>query len=337
MKRKRSRKPGRRAVLVGVVLASMTAAGAVAAALLVPYAGFDRPVFVDIPKGTGTRAMGRLLAKQGVVRSGWQFLLVRAVRPRVALQAGEYRFAGPSSAWEVFDRIARGDVFYYEVPVPEGYNIFDIAGAVDALGIITRSQFLAAARDPSTIRDLAPSAPSLEGYLFPSTYRITRQTSGADFCRQMTEQFRRVWKEMGAPAGADVHHAVTLASLVEKETAVPPERAVVASVYHNRLRMGMRLECDPTAIYAALLEGRYRGSIYRSDLERDHPYNTYRRTGLPPGPIANPSRASLEAALRPARTDFLYFVALPGNSGGHAFSRSLAAHHRAVERYRRGQ
>ena len=152
----------------------------------------------------------------------------------------------------------------------------------------------------------------------------------------MTGQFRKVWKELGG-AETGVNRTVTLASLVEKETAVPGERAEVASVYANRLRSGMKLDCDPTTIYAALLEGRYRGTIYRSDLESTHPYNTYRNPGLPPGPIANPGVASLKAAIAPAETEFLYFVAKPGGSGAHSFSRTLAEHNTAVQTYRAGQ
>jgi UPF0755 protein len=148
----------------------------------------------------------------------------------------------------------------------------------------------------------------------------------------MTDNFRKIWNELGG--SGDVNRAVTLASLVEKETGVPDERPSVASVYHNRLRLGMKLDCDPTTIYAALLEGRYRGTIHRSDLDRDHPYNTYRRPGLPPGPIANPGRESLKAALRPADTAYLYFVAKADDSGGHVFSQSLSEHNAAVQQFR---
>ncbi|MGC8793021.1 MAG: endolytic transglycosylase MltG [Bryobacteraceae bacterium] len=299
------------------------------------YAGFAGETFVDIPARTSSWQIGRLLADAGVIRYRWQFWLARALKPRTRLHYGEYRFQAPASTWEVFERVARGDVFYYLLTVPEGSNMFDIAAAVEQLGVMTAAELLRQARDPSLIRDLAPRAPSLEGYLFPDTYRITRRATAYDLCRQMTERFRQAWASLKTVA--DVHETVTLASLIEKETALPHERPLVASVFLNRLKLGMPLACDPTAIYAALLEDRYRGTLYRSDLESMHRYNTYRHAGLPPGPIANPGLESLKAALNPAQTDYLYFVALPDGSGAHQFSRDLASHQRAVARYRRGQ
>jgi cell division protein YceG involved in septum cleavage len=193
---------------------------------------------------------------------------------------------------------------------------------------------VAQAGEPVLIRDLAPEAATLEGYLFPSTYRLTRLMPAEQICRQMTGQFRRVWQELGAPAGA--HRLVTLASLVEKETAVAAERPVIASVFRNRLAIGMKLDCDPTTIYAALLENRYRGAIFQSDLASASRYNTYKHAGLPPGPIANPGKRALEAALAPAETKFLYFVARPDQTGMHQFSVDLDQHQRAVAQYRRG-
>ncbi|MBI1786155.1 MAG: endolytic transglycosylase MltG [Acidobacteria bacterium] len=291
--------------------------------------------FVDIPKGASTPEIAVRLGAAGVVRQSWLFLAARALRPRAKLQAGEYRFASPASPLEVLDRLARGDVFYYQLSVPEGHSSFDIAASLESLEIMDPREFLRAVRDPSLIRDLAPEGPSLEGYLFPDTYRLTRHTSPEELCRMLTRRFRAAWKELGAPAGA--HRTVTLASLIEKEAAVAEERPLIASVYGNRLKIGVKLDCDPTTVYAAQLEGRYRGVIHRSDLDRSHPYNTYRRAGLPPGPIANPGLASLRAALEPAQSDFLYFVARPDGSGRHQFSRNLAAHEAAASRYRRAQ
>jgi len=300
-----------------------------------PYAGFAGETFVDIPAGASSWEIGRLLAQSGAIRWRWQFWLARALKPGAMLHYGEYRFREAASTWAVFDRLARGDVFYYALTVPEGSNIFDIAAAIEQLGLMPAREFLREARDPSLIRDLAPRAPTLEGYLFPDTYRVTRHATARDLCRQMTRRFRQVWASL--QAGADVHETVTLASLIEKETALPHERPLIASVFLNRLRLGMPLECDPTAIYAALLEERYRGVLYRSDLESKQRYNTYQHVGLPPGPIANPGLDAIKAALNPARTDYLYFVALPDGSGAHQFSRDLASHQRAVARYRRGQ
>jgi UPF0755 protein len=227
-------------------------------------------------------------------------------------------------------------VFYYELRVPEGSNMFDIAAALEKLGLMKQDAFLSVSKNPALIQDLAPTAPSLEGYLFPSTYRLVRSTTPQQVAREMTSQFRKVWKDLSGNA-TDVNRIVTLASLVEKETAIPSERPAVASVYVNRLERNMKLDCDPTTIYAALLEGRYRGTIYRSDLESANAYNTYRNPGLPPGPIANPGIASLKAALQPASTEYLYFVARPDGSGGHSFSETLGQHNEAVRAYRTGR
>ena len=186
------------------------------------------------------------------------------------------------------------------------------------------------------IRDIAPDAPSLEGYLFPSTYRVERSATVQQLCRMMTDLFRKQWRELRRPdSPANVNATVTLASLVEKETAVPEERSLVASVFANRLRLGMPLDCDPTTIYASLLDQRYHGTIYRSDLDSSNPYNTYKHAGLPPGPIANPGIAALKAALAPADTKYLYFVAKADGSGGHQFSETIEEHGRAVQKYRR--
>ena len=322
-----------RRVLLLLIFIALVAAAFAYWAVGMPYQGKSEPVFVIIEPGTPTQSMARTLASAGVIRSDWSFLMARALNPRAKLQAGEYRFQGALSTWDVYNKIARGDIFYYELRVPEGANMFDIAAQLEHLGLIKRDAFLNAARNTQLIRDIAPAAPSLEGYLFPSTYRVARHTTAQQIAREMTTQFRKVWDEVGG-GGTDVNRVVTLASLVEKETAVPTERPAVASVYQNRLRIGMKLDCDPTTIYAAMLEGRYRGTIYRSDLDRDHPYNTYRRPGLPPGPIANPGRDSLRAALKPADTSFLYFVAKGDGSGAHIFTENLSDHSVAVQQYR---
>jgi len=269
--------------------------------------------------------MAQRLADAGVVRYAWQFWLARAIHPRTTLQAGEYRFNQPASVAEVFSRLGRGDVFYFSFTVPEGSNMFDIAKLLDAEGIMSGQDFLKAAEN-------------LEGFLFPSTYRLTHATTPAALCQMMTAQFHKEWKKLMPNETADVPAAdmvkvVTLASLIEKETGIASERPKVASVFMNRLRIGMALDCDPTVIYAALLEDRYRGAIHRSDLDNKNPYNTYQHTGLPPGPIANPGASSLAAALHPAETEYLYFVAKPGGDG-HVFSSNLAAHNKAVGSYR---
>ena len=321
--------------LLAIVLLIALGAGAAYFSLTIPYRGFAKPVILDFPRGTSTAEMANQLAQSGVIRYPWQFLIVRALRPDARLQAGEYQFSEPAAAFRVYARIARGDVFFYELIVPEGSNMFDIASSIDRFDFVKGADFLRAARDPSLIHDLAPEAPTLEGYLFPSTYRLTRRTTVQQLCQMMTDQFRKNWRELQKtdhPAG--VNDIVTLASLVEKETAVPDERPEVAAVFQNRLRLGMALDCDPTTIYASLLEKRYRGAIYRSDLDSANRYNTYKHAGLPPGPIANPGLASLKAAVAPAASDYLYFVAKGDGSGGHQFSKSIDEHNRAVEQYR---
>lgn len=287
------------------------------------YAGFEEPVFVDIPRGTSTLKIGRLLAEAGVLRHPLLYPLARLTRPGAKAQAGEYRFGREAEPAEVFARLARGDVFLVELRVPEGSDVFDIAELAESAGLARAREF---------VRVALP----YEGYLFPSTYRFRRNTPPETVCRTMREQFDKVWAELDT-GGAPRAGVVTLASLVETEAVLAEERARIAGVYRNRLRKGMRLECDPTVKYAAKRDGRWKGTIYKTDLESASRYNTYRHEGLPPGPVANPGAASLKAALRPEATDALYFVARPDQSGGHVFSRDYAAHQRAVADYRRSQ
>ena len=295
-------------------------AGAALYSLQSPYRGFEGELFLQFPKGSGTRAIATQLADAGVVRYAWQFWLARAIHPRAKLQAGEYRFDKPASVADVFSRLERGDVFYFSFTVPEGSNMFDIARLLESEGIMSGQDFLKAAQN-------------LEGFLFPSTYRLSHSITPAALCQMMTARFHKEWTKLMPDPAADMVKTITLASMVEKETGFPAERPVVASVFQNRLRIGMTLDCDPTVIYAALLEQRYRGTIHRSDLDNAHPYNTYRHAGLPPGPIANPGASSLAAALHPAETNYLYFVAKPDGEG-HVFTSNLAAHNKAVGSYR---
>jgi UPF0755 protein len=323
-------------ILFALLLVALIAAAIAFTSLNISYQGFRDQAILDFPKGTSTQAMAEELAQNGVIHYAWQFLLARALHSSQRLQAGEYRFVRGDTPANILNRIARGDVFFYEVVVPEGSNIFDIASIVGRFDFLKASDFLRAARDPTLIRDLAPEAPTLEGYLFPATYRITRSTTVQQLCAMMTAQFRKEWRGLDDRAHTrPVSAVVTLASLIEKETGRADDRPLVASVYENRLSKGMPLDCDPTTIYAALLEERYRGTIYRSDLNSDNAYNTYRHAGLPPGPIANPGLASLRAALAPAETDYLYFVAKPDGSGEHQFSETMAQHNLAVQQYRR--
>lgn len=289
-----------------------------------PYRGFQDEVFLDFPTKTRTEEMARLLSDKGVIAKPWYFTAARVLSPHSTLKAGEYHFDQSASPLEVFAQIARGDTYYQVLTVPEGHNIFDIAEDLKPLRLITADAFMKAARDPSAIRDLDPAAPSLEGYLFPDSYHVNKNTTAESLCRAMTTRFREEWKTLGS--NKSPHDLVTLASMVEREAKRPEERPKIASVFSNRLRLGMKLDCDPTTVYAALLENRYRGKIFRSDLASTNPYNTYTNAGLPPGPIANPGLSSLKAAADPATTDYLYFVAKGDGSGGHTFSENLLGH-----------
>ena len=281
------------------LLAGLLLAGYLIYTLEAPYQGFGKETYVDVPRGSSAIQIADALHAAGVIRSLWSFRLTRVIYRGRKLQAGEYRFAEPLSVVDVYERIARGDVFYLELAVPEGKNMFDIGKLAEQLGLFPAPAFVAQARNPALIRDLDGAAPTLEGYLFPSTYRVNRHTTPERLCRLMTDHFREVWKNLKAPG--DVHRVVTLASLVEKEYKLPEDRPKIAQVFEKRLQIGMKLDCDPTTIYAALLDDRYRGVIHKSDLESSNPYNTYRHAGLPPGPIANPGLASIRAVLHPAK------------------------------------
>jgi UPF0755 protein len=268
-----------------------------------------------------------------VVRSQLVFDALRWIR-RGRLLAGEYRFDHPVAVTEVYERIARGDVYTKTVRVPEGATIFDIAERLEQAGFGPKESFLKAqARDTRLVADLDPAARSLEGYLFPDTYRFPRKATAEQIFATMVRRFR----QEAALAGLkeNVHEVVTMASLVEKETAVDAERPLVASVFANRLAQHMPLMTDPSVIYGLELERQWRGAIYQSDLKRDTAYNTYLHTGLPPGPIANPGLRSLQAAMHPAKTDYLYFVAAGDDPQGHSvFSATLEQHAHDVAAYR---
>jgi UPF0755 protein len=281
--------------------------------------------------GFSTHRIAVELKKAGVIRNVFAFRLWHELHPKLSLKAGEYLFDRPGSTRQVHDRIARGDVYFHVVTIPEGYNMFDIAKAMEEAGLGTSDQFLRIAQTHTDlIADLAPETKSLEGYLFPSTYQFTRTQSREEMIGAMVHQFRQVAQQIGL--SSDVHRIVTMAAIVEKETASPDERPMVASVYYNRLARRMALDADPSVIYAQLLAGNYSGSLHHADLAVDSPYNTYRFPGLPPGPIGNPGRSALEAAMHPATSDYFYFVS-DGN-GHHRFARDLTEHNRNVVAYR---
>jgi UPF0755 protein len=254
------------------------------------------------------------------------------------LKAGEYRFEGAVPMPQVYARIVRGDVYTVRLKIPEGYNIFDIANAVAAAGLGSRDAFLAAERQHTELiawlpQELGEHPQSLEGYLFPDTYYFSRHATPVQILTAMVRRFHQVITLLNM--GGDVQRTVIMASLVEKEVNQDSERPLVAGVFTNRLAQGMPLATDPTVIYAALLDKRWRGAIYASDLQADSPYNTYKHTGLPPGPICNPGVASLRAAMAPAKTDYLYFVS---DAAGHSrFSTDLKEHAEQVEAYRKAE
>ena len=311
----------------------------VALSLLAPYQGYSESVTLVIPQGMGRRAIAEELSARGVLFSRWPFLLYAYTRPLRTLKAGEYVFDRPLSAVEVFRKLERGEVRLYPLRIPEGLTRWEIADEVERLQLASREAFLAATENTALIRDLAPEATTLEGYLFPDTYNFARPSDPAQIVRTMVEYFRRVYeplRESGAtPRSFKTHELVTLASLIEKETGLAEERGLVAAVFYNRLERRTVLACDPTVIYAKRLasEGQFDGYIRASDLERKSPYNTYLNAGLPPGPIASPGRASLEAALSPPASKYLYFVS--NTRGGHFFAATSTEHARNVARYRR--
>ena len=300
--------------------------------------------FLEIAPGTSSRQIAFQLQRRHLIWSRYAFDALRLVR-RGTLKAGEYRFDHPVRLGEVYSRLQRGDVYTIAVTVPEGANMFDVAQRVEEAHLGTSAAFLRAVKgDVALVKDLDPAAVSLEGYLFPDTYRFPRIAKPDQIVAAMVKGFRQAAlsahllepgrKGLKAPA-ADIHNIVTLASLIERETPIPSERPMVASVFINRLAKGMPLDTDPSVIYAALLEGRYRGTIFHSDLEADSPYNTYKHAGLPPGPICNPGLASLRAAMRPAQTDYLYFVAASADPSGHSrFSSTLEQQSANVQVYR---
>jgi UPF0755 protein len=307
-------------------------AGGVAWLIFAPF-GPSSETFVDLAPGSSALAISRQLEAEGVVRSQYAFDLLRWLK-RGRLKAGEYRFDHPASAAEVYARIARGDVFTRTVVIPEGENLFGIAARLEQAGFGPQRDFLeGAAKQLNLVADLDPAATSLEGYLFPDTYHFPRKFGPPQICAAMVRRFRAVANQLGLKG--NVHRVVTLASLVERETAVDAERPLVASVFENRLAKKMPLMTDPAVIYGLQLDGRWRGTIYASDLKRNTPYNTYLHPGLPPGPVANPGARSLRAALQPAKTSYLYFVAAGPNPQGHSlFSSTLEEHTRNVAGYR---
>ena len=326
-----------------VVVVVLVAGGAAASVFYMvnriqqPYKGFPEPErFVEIPSGTGAAEIRRRLVEAGVVSDELSFraALMWTGQSR-ALKAGEYRFDRPMSVVDVVEKLARGDVYGHPITFPEGLTIREMADIVESRGFGKADEFIKAARDGSLVNDLDPAAKDLEGYLFPETYTLPRGTPVATLVSLMVARFRDTYTTLEAKrsgqADLSTRQIVTLASLVEKETGKAEERPLVAAVYRNRLDKNMAMQADPTVVYALVQAGTYDGNIRKRDLSFDSPYNTYKYAGLPPGPIASPGRAALEAALAPADVDYLYFVSR--NDGSHAFAETLAKHNANVQEY----
>lgn len=333
-----------------ILLAAFGAAGWFAWALLTPVEP-PAQTFVMLHPGYSSRRIAAELKKAGVIRSEEAFVLWHYIRHKRSLKAGEYLFEKPASIFDIHKRLGRGDVYFHTVVVPEGFTMFDIARAVEAAGLGSAEDFLKIAQsDTRLVADLDPGAHSLEGYLFPDTYQFSRMITMQEMAAAMVRQFREVARQIGMiqigmtsdpqPGTAEgvaharsPHEVVTMASIVEKETSVPEERPLVASVYYNRLEKNIALDADPSIIYAELLVGTYQGALHHADMQFSSPYNTYRNPGLPPGPIANPGRSALEAAMHPAQSDYYYFVA--DAQGHHRFARTIEEHNQNVEAYRK--
>ena len=317
--------------LAAILLILVVVTGGAAFLVYAPVHPPADEVFVDFPAGTSSTQMAFKLQSAGTIRSRYAFLLLRIWKGG-SLKAGEYRFAGPESAKAIYLRIQKGDVYTRAITVPEGFNLYDIAAAVQNAGLGTADAFLDAAhRNTDLVASWDPRAKSLEGYLYPDTYRFSRHATPRVMQAAMVRRFRTAIADLGLTS--NIARTLVLASLVEKEVRFDDERALAAGVFQNRLQRGMPLQTDPTVIYAALLAGRWTGVIHRSDLDLDSSYNTYRHAGLPPGPICSPGSAALRAAMQPAKTDSLYFVA---DATGHTqFSVGLKEHASQVDTYRK--
>jgi UPF0755 protein len=308
-----------------------------------PHAHQAAEKTLTIEPGASTNLIVAQLHRERVLAREWPTQLwLRLVARGKKFKAGDYEFKSPISPREVIDRLVRGEIAIHEFTIPEGYNQFDVARSLIGLQGLKQpapedaEAALELFKNVSSIADLDPEAVNLEGYLFPDTYEYARSNTREELVEAMIKRFRKVYthemEKRAEEVGMTTRQVVTLASLIEKEAKIDSERELISSVFHRRLKMGIPLACDPTLIYAALIEGKYRGKIYQSDIDRDSPYNTYKRAGLPPGPIASPGRRSIEAALNPAQTEYLYFVVdATKNDGSHKFSATAADHEQAVK------
>jgi UPF0755 protein len=295
-------------------------------------------IIFEVKKGDTARGIAQNLKEKGVIRQKAIFILgYKLFYSPQSLKAGEYAIRFPQSTKEILGLITKGNVVLHPITIPEGLTRQEIALHLQTTASIGYEDFLGATKGVDSIKDMDPKATDLEGYLFPETYHFSKNFSVEDIVTAMVSHFRAVfseaWQERAEELGLTAREVVILASLIEKETSLPEEREVVSSVFHNRLNIGMKLDCDPTIIYALKLEGRFKDRLRTKDLRYDTPYNTYLYPGLPPGPIANPGKESLQAALFPAHTDYFYFVSR--NDGSHHFSQTFREHQNAVIKYQK--
>ena len=328
------------ALILLVVLAAAAAAGYVWYSIEKPYGKIPAEgMYVDIPHGASRRAAAHILKKAGVIRNSFAFEFYARRHPKRTLQAGEYFFDHAQAGKEIFWKLANGEVYQQPFTVREGETIYDIARDLEAAKYMAADDFLKAAEDPTEIKDLFPEARTLEGFLFPATYNLPKHAPAEELTGMMVRKFREALANVlpngnkGSDPPVSIGSVVTLASLVERETPKPDERRLVAGAFTNRLEKNMPLQCDPTVIYALQMDDEYNGTLRLRDLRLNSPYNTYRNRGLPPGPIGNPGEVALRAALHPALTDYLYFVA--NTQGGHFFASTLAEHNKNVAKYHR--
>jgi len=304
------------------------------------YSAEEEEVFINIPPGTGASKITEMLKDQGVLHMRLPLRLwMRYHGVDRNLKAGEYRFSGKATPIEIAERLTRGDIYFRSITIPEGMTAMETVDLLASNGFGDREKLEAMLLRTDLIKDLNPNAKNLEGYLFPATYRFGRNDDEEAIIRAMVGQFRsrinRILTDSPLPDGLTVADIVVIASMIEKEARVSWERPIVASVIHNRLRIRMKLDIDATVVYAMKLAGTWDGRILRADLQMDSPYNTYIYRDLPPGPIGNPGESTIRAALNPARTDYLFYVAR--NDGTHHFSRDLQSHNNAVNRYIRSR
>jgi UPF0755 protein len=305
-----------------------------------PFKSYKDSQHVKISKGTSSKSIARQLESLGIIKSRWHFLVTLWLhRSNQGLRAGEYQFLQPLTPIEVMEKLRKGEHSLVSVTFPEGLTIAEMAQIYERSALGDAKDFIKAAGAVGLIRDLDPQAADLEGYLFPETYRVSRHSKVEELIHQMVHEFKKSYttqiQQKVATQSLNLRQIVTLASLIEKETAIASERNLVSAVFSNRLKVGMPLQCDPTVIYALRQTGKYDGNLTKTNMQIDSPYNTYRYKGIPPGPIASPSRESLWAALEPAEVKYLYFVAR--KDGSHEFSEKYQEHVSNVREHQLGQ